>query len=393
MILEETDWMPMGPNLSGETGRPPPCKIFLAGDVMTGRGIDQILPHPVDPRIYEKVVHSALGYVTLAEHAHGPIPRPADFSYIWGDLLPELERAGTEARIVNLETCVTRDGKPQPKGINYRMSPDNVPCLTALKIDGCALANNHLLDWGAEGLDATLSTLSGAGIRHAGAGRNVYEASSPALIALPSGGWLRLFSAGFPSSGIPAEWNAGPDTPGIRVLEDLSGRTLETLSREIRRSRDNADITVLSLHWGANWGYRISPAQRTFAHDLIENAGVDIIHGHSSHHPKAIEVYRDKLILYGCGDLINDYEGIGGFESFRGNMAVGYLATLDRGSGRLRALELFPFVLRKFRLNRPSLPDIRWLLKTLDRESAPFGVSVRMEGESRMVLSWQERPF
>jgi poly-gamma-glutamate synthesis protein (capsule biosynthesis protein) len=81
-----------------------PATLFLCGDVMTGRGIDQILPRPGDPAIREPYMDSALGYVQLAEEANGPIPRPVDASYIWGDALAEFQRVKPQARIINLET-------------------------------------------------------------------------------------------------------------------------------------------------------------------------------------------------------------------------------------------------------------------------------------------------
>lgn len=123
-------------------------RLFLAGDVMTGRGIDQILSHPVDPRLYESWVTSAEDYVRLAERRSGPIPRGVDDSYIWGDLLGELQRRRCDLRIINLETAITTAATPAPKGINYRMNPANVGVLTAARIDACTLANNHVLDWG-----------------------------------------------------------------------------------------------------------------------------------------------------------------------------------------------------------------------------------------------------
>ena len=130
--------------------------IFLCGDVMTGRGIDQVLPHPVNPALYEPYVHDARDYVQLAEAANGPILRPVDFAYIWGDALEELQRAGTDVRIINLETSITCNEKPWPeKGINYRMNPKNVGCITAACIDCCCLANNHVLDWEYQGLAET----------------------------------------------------------------------------------------------------------------------------------------------------------------------------------------------------------------------------------------------
>ena len=138
-----------------------PVTIFLCGDVMTGRGIDQILPHPSPPRIYEACVTDARTYVQLAEEVNGPIPRPVEFSYIWGDALAELRQAAPDARIINLETSVTRSEQAWPKGINYRMHPDNIGCLTVAGIDVCVLANNHVLDYGYSGLIETWKRSSG----------------------------------------------------------------------------------------------------------------------------------------------------------------------------------------------------------------------------------------
>ena len=121
--------------------------LFVCGDVMTGRGIDQILPRPSDPRLFEPCVSSAVEYVKLAERVAGPIPRRVPFDYVWGDALRELEHARPDVRIVNLETAVTTSSEASPdKSIHYRMHPDNIQCLTVARIDCCILANNHVLD-------------------------------------------------------------------------------------------------------------------------------------------------------------------------------------------------------------------------------------------------------
>jgi len=134
--------------------------LFLCGDVMLGRGIDQVLPRPCDPQLYESSVKSAVDYVMLATEVHGPIPRPAGVEYVWGDALGELERRQPDLRIINLETSITTYDVPDPKGINYRMHPQHVDCLAAACIDCCVLANNHVLDWGQPGL------IRGSGSRH-----------------------------------------------------------------------------------------------------------------------------------------------------------------------------------------------------------------------------------
>ncbi|HEY0887054.1 MAG TPA: CapA family protein, partial [Ramlibacter sp.] len=156
-------------------------RLFLCGDVMTGRGIDQLLPHPVPPRLFEAYVQSAADYVRLAEARCGPLGRRLDFGYPWGDALAVLEQMQPALRIVNLETAVTVSEDAQPgKGIHYRMHPANVRCLTGAGVHCCVLANNHVLDWGAAGLLETLRTLEAADLRFAGAGRDAVEAAAPA---------------------------------------------------------------------------------------------------------------------------------------------------------------------------------------------------------------------
>ena len=126
--------------------------LFVCGDVMTGRGVDQILPYPGDPRLREAYAEDAQAYVRLAERANGPIPRPAGFAWPWGAALEILDAAAPDVRLINLETAVTRQGDFAPgKAVHYRMSPGNLPCVAAARPDVCALANNHVLDFGRTG--------------------------------------------------------------------------------------------------------------------------------------------------------------------------------------------------------------------------------------------------
>lgn len=364
--------------------------LFLCGDVMTGRGIDQVLPHPSKPHIFEPYMRSAEGYVTLAEEAHGPIRRPVDFGYIWGDALAEFERAAPHARIINLETAVTAAEDAWPgKGINYRMHPANTPCLTAAGIDCCVLANNHVLDWGYAGLKETLATLEKAGIRTAGAGNYDAQATAPAIVNLDSGTRVLVFAFGVESSGVPAQWAARKDRPGVSYLSDLSPRTADAVSARVRESKRVGDTAIVSIHWGGNWGYQIPREHEAFAHRLIDAGGVDLVHGHSSHHPRAIEVYRNRPIFYGCGDFLNDYEGIRGHESFRPDLTLMYFPSLDSVSGELTGCELVPMKISGFRLNRVSREDALWLQRLLSREGARFNTRAELRGDGALRLQWE----
>jgi poly-gamma-glutamate synthesis protein (capsule biosynthesis protein) len=363
--------------------------LFLCGDVMTGRGIDQVLPHPSPPRLYEPYVKSALTYVEMAEQANDPIPKPVDFPYVWGDALAELERMRPDARIINLETSLTRSEEAEPKGINYRMSPENVGCITAAGIDCCVLANNHVLDWGSSGLSETLQTLRNAGVKTAGAGSDLRQAEAPAVLEVPGKGRVVVFSFGETSSGIPREWAAAADRPGVNLLEDLSGRTVARIAGQVTAAKRPGDTVVASVHWGGNWGYHIPREQQDFAHGLIDEAGVDIVYGHSSHHPKRIEVYQGKLILYGCGDFINDYEGIAGYEEYRDDLVLMYFPAIEPESRKLVDLRMTPLQIKNFRLNRPSRSDRQWLRRVLERESHGFGVHLEEAGDAGVWLRWR----
>lgn len=352
--------------------------LFLCGDVMTGRGVDQILAHPNQPAIPEPFVRDAREYVALAERRHGPVPRAAADDYVWGDALEALARARPDARIVNLETSITTRDTPWPgKGIAYRMHPANAGCLTAAGIHVCALANNHVMDYGAGGVCDTLDALRRAGIASAGAGRTRTEAWAPAVVPVGGPALLAVFAFGAESSGIPPEWAARDDRPGVALLPDLSAATARQVSAHVLATRGAADRTVVSVHWGGNWGHEIPPSHVAFARRLID-AGIDLVHGHSSHHPQAIEIYRDRLILYGCGDFIDDYEGIAGDERYRSDLVLMYLATLSRATGRLLGLEMTPLHIRRLRLHRAAAAEAQWLAGTLERVSARFGTRVAL---------------
>ncbi|MCW2134389.1 CapA family protein [Arthrobacter sp. VKM Ac-2550] len=360
-------------------------KLFLAGDVMTGRGVDQILPSPGSPKLREGYVRDARDYVALAEAANGPIPRPVEPDWPWGDALKVIGEAAPDARVINLETSITDDGDFAPgKGIHYRMRPDNIACLTIAGIDVCVLANNHVLDFGIPGLTDTVDVLHGVGIRTAGAGRNAAKAWNPAVLSTGYGRVL-VWSAGLESSGVSFANAAGNNRPGVALLPDLSEASAALIIERVHVAKRDGDLAVASLHWGSNWGYNVPRGQVQLAHWLIDG-GIDIVHGHSSHHPRPIEIYRGRLILYGCGDLINDYEGISGYEKFRNDLRLLYFVTMDAASQDLRELRLVAMRSRRMRLERAARDDAVWLHRVLGDASSSFGTTIGMASDGTMTV-------
>ena len=381
---------------------------------MLGRGVDQILPYPSDPTLHESCVKNAEEYVRLAVEKNGVIPKPVAFSYVWGDALAWFERWSPDVRIINLETSITMsEDYWRDKSIHYRMNPLNVQCLTAAKIDCCALANNHVMDWGITGLMETVATLSKAGIKSCGAGGNILEAEEPAVFDVKRNCRVLVFSVGSKSSGIPSDWAALKDRAGVNLITDLSDEGIHNLAEEVAENKRDGDVVVVSIHWGGNWGYDIPLEQRSFAHRLIDQAGVDVVYGHSSHHVKGLEVYRKKLILYGCGDFLNDYEGIVPFsrsrrqfivklkssrlgrrmldksasillpkKAFRSDLCLMYFARVDAESGVCLSLDMVPMQIRRFRICRASQDDVKWMRRLLGREQkgTMVGINVKEKG-------------
>jgi poly-gamma-glutamate synthesis protein (capsule biosynthesis protein) len=393
-------------------------KIFLCGDVMTGRGIDQILPYPSNPKLKEPFVKDARDYIIFAEEVNGKINYPVSFDYIWGDALKELEKEKVDIRIINLETTITTSDNFLPKGINYRMNPKNIDVLKVFKVDVACLANNHILDFGEEGLLETIETLKKNGILTVGAGKNIEEASKPVVIKIDPFQKVRVESEKFSviifnyadvSSGVPIWWKAEKNKAGVNLWDaDYTDLTqtrqnkiskwpafhsasytsssaesafystksaLNKISAGSASSSVKSAFKIFSIHWGPNWGYEISEEERNFAHRLIDEANIDIVFGHSSHHFKGIETYKGKLIIYGAGDFINDYEGIGGYEEFRGDLVLSYVVEIE--NLKINKLILLPFRIKKFRLNYCTDEEIDWIFNVLKRESKIYGGMIK----------------
>lgn len=324
--------------------------LNFTGDVMLGRLIDQLYPIHVPSPDDERHIR-----VFQARHASRLGFRNYTFESPWGTTLPLLAAEG-DLNIINLETSVTTHPIPWPdKVFNYRMHPANaVPILEAAKIDFVCLANNHTLDFGTEGLVETIWTLKqrsatpaaagaagkgGYRVAFAGAGETTQEAFAPAILDLPRksqqeqqhstmtyGDRPSALSAStfdsatrnhkvhiYAATDHPHTWR---DIPTFHFI-DYTPKSREHLKRliwkhspapEIRSSQTSPALKVFSFHWGPNYSWHPSLEIRQMAHFLLFECGIDIVHGHSSHHVQGIECPAPgKVIIYGCGDFVDDY--------------------------------------------------------------------------------------
>lgn len=315
-------------------------RISLMGDVMTGRGIDQILPHKNNPTLDESYIKDAKHYVpsNIKHFIGSPIDSPAPPSYIWGDLLTTPKYLDSDLRIANLETSITTSDDRYPKAVSYRMHPNNINVLSSSKIDYLSLATNHSMDYGSKGLTETINTLSNTDIKFGG-----YNLDLEPSTIIVKNSKVCIFAIGSLDSGIPLEWRSN-----INTIDLNSNLEISNFIDKVRSVK--CDIKIVSIHWGSNWGYDIDPKHKLFAQNLIDYGEVDIVHGHSSHHFRSIEMYNQKLILYGCGDIINDYEIIGHRKEFMSDVNLVYV--VDFLDSKIQNLTIIPFTIKDMRLNR-----------------------------------------
>ncbi|EMD00688.1 hypothetical protein BAUCODRAFT_180239 [Baudoinia panamericana UAMH 10762] len=332
--------------------------LNFLGDVMLGRLIDQLFVH----------------------HVHEP--EEARISP-WGNTLPLLHEA--DLNLINLETAVTTHPTKWPnKVFNYRMHPANIATLQAARIHYATLANNHTLDFCEPGLWETVRTVKKAGLAFAGAGETSEEATRPAVLML-SGSKREYEVHVFAAADHPSDW---AEVDSFHLI-DYTKRTKERLKALITGPVSaKAALKVFSVHWGPNYAWQPDSRIQDLAHFLIDECGIDIVHGHSSHHVQGVEKYNSKLIIYGCGDFVDDYALVADYRNdLSGIWRVIVHETADGESLKLRRLEVFPTKIESFaaRKLQASEPDAQWVLEKVRSLSAELATTVKSAADGRIV--------
>ncbi|KIW12881.1 hypothetical protein PV08_08068 [Exophiala spinifera] len=374
--------------------------ILLIGDLMIGRLIDALLPTSIAREQPESCPEDAAQKVD--EYILPRNPQLNSYHYLspWGNAV-DLIRS-SDGVIVNLETALTTTTTPWPgKVFNYRSHPGNVRCLQELGLgDGShrasvSLANNHTLDWCREGLLDTVQALHDAGVGFAGAGRTVEEAAQPGIVKLGKGSWtVKCWSF----SDHPTDWRGEE----CFNLIDYTGTSREFMERQIKaddeieryRHEGRSALKLVSMHWGPN--YRWQPSQEIVAtaHWLIDACDVDIVHGHSSHHIQGVEVYKGRLIVYGCGDFVDDYAVD---PNWRNDLSAAWRVTVAEVADRLavKTLEGFPNRIQNFQAHLLNArdDDHKWVGTKFRDLCATFHTVVDDElgPESQLVVAMEKQ--
>jgi poly-gamma-glutamate synthesis protein (capsule biosynthesis protein) len=314
-------------------------RLCFAGDLMLGR------------RVSERIGR------------HGP-------EKFWDDTLPILRR--TDAVIANLESPITQHPGRWSEGwkaFRFAARQEATDILSAGNVRAVNLANNHILDCEAQGLEDTLRNLSQSKIAYAGAGLDLAQAWRPSL-----------FRAGALTVGLIGatdnmkEFAAGIETPGAAymAIKDEPA-TLALVQRLIGTLRQaGADIIVLSIHWGPNLRPWPPERFRRFARACVR-AGVNVVHGHSAHLIQGVEAYEKGVILYDTGDFLDDYWV---FPGIRIDHSFAFVVEYQGDSPR--KLSMVPVILTPGRVSLARGEDFDAITRAMVRRSTRLGTSLVM---------------
>jgi poly-gamma-glutamate synthesis protein (capsule biosynthesis protein) len=322
--------------------------LALAGDVMLGRLVNDSL-------------------------------RTGDYARVWGDVLPTLHRA--DLFFVNLECALTSRTRRWPDGgvkpFYFRAEPRVVAALQAARVDCVSLANNHIEDFGPDGLRDTIDVLDRAGIAHAGAGIDRWSAREPALVTR-----LGLRVAVLAWADYPAEWAATATSPGINYTPvALAPEHFDEVKLAISVARDRADLVVFSIHWGPNMRARPTPEFRAFAQAVIA-AGADVFWGHSAHVVQGAEWCGNGVILYDTGDFVDDYAVD---PHVRNDMSALFLLRVTPPV--VERVEVVPVRIDDLQVNLARGPDREWFVRRYGARCAELGSRLDSEAAPLVVAA------
>jgi poly-gamma-glutamate synthesis protein (capsule biosynthesis protein) len=249
----------------------------------------------------------------------------------------------------NLQTCITSSTNRSKKIYNYRMDPKYAKVLKFNSKQVMNLANDHIMDYGIEGLNDTIDTLEKLEIYHVGAGKNYQEASMEEIVFVDD---IRIGFLGLTDKNL--DWKATKNSGGVFSLEysDFSN-----VLQKIKKLNNRCDYLVVSVFWGEAWDFCPTELQKKFATEA-QKAGANIICGTSTHFPYGMKISEENnIIMYGLGGFIDDYP----VNKFYRN-DIGLILNID----------LMDIGERKLKVKPPSLIPIKINDKTVNTIKNPI---------------------
>ncbi|EPZ35594.1 hypothetical protein ROZALSC1DRAFT_30736 [Rozella allomycis CSF55] len=322
---------------------------------MLARTVNELFP-PLFPFSAEVTEARQLAKEIIMYYNPGmgfPLDESICYDYCWGDVKRLMETC--DIRLVNLETPITgipykmnkRESTDKVAGKHYhfRMHPRNVRALTRSSIDVVNLANNHIMDYGIKGL---------IGIKMGIFGMTDAPCRNYPVFCID-----------------PSSYPHMDDIPYLLSLSEW-------------KESNHVDVLIATVHWGPNYSWIPQRYFQHFARFLIDECGVNIIHGHSAHHVQPIEVYHDALIIYGSGDLIDDYAID---PVFRNDLSAVYVAEINKTheGTEVTSCSVHPISIKAMQSNltAPNSAEYKWL-KSLSKSFS--GTTVNAEPSSINIV-------
>lgn len=290
--------------------------------------------------------------------------------YIWGNIRDIL--LNNDFNIVNLETTLTNSEEIVPKVFNFKSDPNNIQVLKNANISVVNVANNHIKDFNIKGMLETLFTLNNAGIEYVGAGRTVGQARNPVILE-KNGIKIGVLGA---TDNEPT-WAASDNFPGVNYF---SVNNLQNLLQNISELKKQVDIVIISLHWGPNMRQKPTDDFIAAAHAMVDS-GADIIHGHSAHVFQGIELYKNSIIMYDTGDLVDDYA-----VDLELRNDLSFLFILNISKNGVCKVELTPIKISMTQVNLAPKDDAKWSLNRIKQLSQEFNTAVEINNNKAVIL-------
>ena len=207
--------------------------------------------------------------------------------------------------LVNLECPFTERGEKLQKNFNFRARPELVKILQNASVDVVTLANNHLMDYGPDGLTDTIQTLDAAGIKWFGAGQHEKNARRP-LVIKRNGvkiGFIGYYFQAPPDMLEPEAVYAQPRRPGVAgCFEDLECMR-KLVHEDVHKLAHKLEAAIPYFHWGKEGSYEVRDYQIELAHQCVD-LGARAVLGAHPHRLQGVEVYKGAPILYSLGNFM-----------------------------------------------------------------------------------------
>ena len=322
---------------------------------------------PTHPVMGSEIVLNAVGDIMLAGSGT-PVYARLGYDYPFAATRKHLQRG--DLVIGNLEAPITNRGEEfHEKQFRFQADPAAATALREAGFSVLTLANNHMLDYGAAGLQDTINFLDRCGILHTGAGKDLRAARQAAAITV-KGKRLAFLSY---SLTFPKEFYATGSRPGTAPGYP------SFFTDDIAKARQTADYVIVSFHWGTERAEHPHSRQVAAAHQAID-AGADVVLGHHPHVLQGIERYKGGVIMYSLGNFA--------FGSLSPSSQHSVIARITLGEG-IRDVEFIPLnVLNHTVRFQPRVMEAERgdaVIAHLNRISAHLGTAIVTSGGRHML--------